>query len=148
MKTLQKITLAIVLIGLFASCQSSIDVKQILSKSDTRREIMDTIANNTVMSKEMMTAMMNSKIGKMMMHGNEEMTMMMMDNHETMMKMMKDNPGMMQSMMSDMMETCKNDSVMMSGMCKTMMGNQQMMDMMQKMMEEDKEMNKMKGMKN
>ncbi|HEY8689462.1 MAG TPA: cupin domain-containing protein [Chitinophagaceae bacterium] len=35
MKTLQKVTLAIALITLFASCQSSTDIKQVLSKSDT-----------------------------------------------------------------------------------------------------------------
>jgi hypothetical protein len=36
---------------------------------------------------------------------------------------------------------------MMSSMCKTMMGNQQMMDMMQKTKGENKDMNKMGGMK-
>ena len=35
MKTLQKVTLAIALITLFASCQSGTDIKQVLSKSDT-----------------------------------------------------------------------------------------------------------------
>jgi hypothetical protein len=41
--------------------------------------------------------------------------------------------------MSDMMETCKSDTSMMSSMCKTMMENQQMKDMMQKKMGENKE---------
>jgi len=136
MKTLQKITWVIALIVLFASCQSNTDVKQILSKSDTRKEIMDSIANDTIMSKEMMEALMINKNDKTM-----------MENHHTMMKMMKDNPTMMQSMMSDMMETAKNDSGMMSSMSKTMMGNQKMMDMMQKTKGENKNMNKMKGMK-
>jgi len=138
MKTLQKITLTIALITLFASCQST---KQILSKSDSRNEIITAIANDPDMSKEMMEAMMNSKNGKMMMQGNEKMKMMM-ENHGTMMKMMKDNPGMMQSMMSDMMEAAKSDTSMMSSMCKSMMGNQQMMDMMQKMKGKNMEMNK------
>jgi mannose-6-phosphate isomerase-like protein (cupin superfamily) len=35
MKTLQKVTLAIALITLFASCRSGTDIKQVLSKSDT-----------------------------------------------------------------------------------------------------------------
>jgi hypothetical protein len=134
MKTLQKITLAIALITLFTSCQST---KQILSKSDLRTEIITAIANDPDMSKEMMEAIMDSKNGKMMMQGNDKMKMMM-ENHGMMMKMMKDNPGMMQSMMSNMMEASKTDTSMMSSMCKSMMGNQQMMDMMQKMKKMDK----------
>jgi hypothetical protein len=35
MKPLQKVTLAIALITVFASCQSGTDIKQVLSKSDT-----------------------------------------------------------------------------------------------------------------
>ncbi|MDP3244839.1 MAG: membrane or secreted protein [bacterium] len=139
MKTLQKITLAIALITLFASCQSA---KQILSKSDSRNEIIATIANDPDMSKEMMKAIMNSKNGKMMMQENEKMKMMM-DNHGMMMKMMKDNPGMMKNMMSNMMEAAKSDTSMMSSMCKSMMGNQQMMDMMQKMKGKNMDMKKM-----
>jgi len=146
MKILQKITLLFALLALFASCQSHTDVKQILSNQDTRMEIMDTIANNGNMSKEMMEAMMNSNTAKMMIQGNEKMTKAIMDNHISMMKMMKDNPAMMQGMMADMMETCKGDSAMMSGMCNTMMGNPQMMDMMQKMNGKNTDMNKMKGM--
>ena len=146
MKTLQKITLLIALITLFASCQSGTDVNQTLSKPDTRKEIMDKIAGDSTMSKEMMTAMMNSNNGKMMM-GDGKMPMMM-ENHEAMMKMMKDNPAMMQNMMTGMMEACKTDTAMMSGMCKKMMENPQMMDMMQKMKGEKMDMNKMKGMDN
>ena len=139
MKTPQKITWAIALITLFASCQSA---KQILSKSDSRTEIITAIANDPDMSKEMMEAIMNSKNGKMMMQGNDKMKMMM-ENHGMMMKMMKDNPGMMQNMMSNMMEVAKSDTSMMSSMCKSMMGNQQMMDMMQKMKGKNMDMKKM-----
>ena len=144
MKTLQRIAMVIVLITLFASCQPSTDVKQILSNSDTRKAIIDTISNDSIMSREMMVALMNGRNGKML----------MMENHEAMMKMMKDDPGMMQSIMSGMMETCKSDSTMMCSMCKTMMGNKQMMDMMDNMKEENKDMKKsgsmqkMKGMDN
>ena len=136
MKALQKVTLAIALITLFASCQSTSDPKQVLSNKETRKEIIATIANSSEMMKEMMEAMMNSKNGKTM----------MMENHGTMMKMMKDNPGMMESMMTDMMEACKNDTTMISGMCKAMMGNKQMMDMMQKMKEKNMDMGKMNSM--
>ena len=143
MQTLQKVTLMIVLVTLIGSCQSGTDAKQILSKSETRKEIMDKIANDSSMSKEMMGAMMASQTGTAMMHDHQKM---MMGNHETMMQMMKDNPGMMEGMMTNMMEACKNDTAMMSGMCKAMMGNKQMMDMMQKMKGENKDM-KMEGMK-
>ena len=135
MKIFQKVTVLITLITLFASCQSSSDTKEILSKPETRKEMMDKIANDSSMSKEMMTAMMSSNNG-----------MSMMQNHESMMKMMKDNPGMMQGMMSDMMDMCKNDSTMMAGMCKTMMANPQMMDMMQKMKGGEMNMDKMNAM--
>ena len=133
MKSLQKLSLLVALITFFASCQSGTDVNQTLSKTETRMEMMNKIADDSTMSKEMMAAMMNSKNGKMMM-------MPMMENHEAMMKMMKDNPGMMHTMMENMMEACKTDTAMMSGMCKKMMENPQMMDMMQKMKGEKKDM--------
>ena len=131
MKAMSKIVLAIALCVSIASCQSNSDVSSILSKTDTRKAIMDTIANNSDMSKEMMAAMMNSKAGNMM-----------MENHEAMMKMMKDNPG----MMDNMMEACKTDTTMMSGMCKKMMENPQMMEMMHKMKGKNMDMDKMNAM--
>ena len=73
MKTLQKITMLIALVALFASCQSNINVNKILSKQDTKKAIMDTIANNSNLSKEMMETMMNSKNSKKMMPGNANM---------------------------------------------------------------------------
>ena len=141
MQTLLKNALFVVLITLIGSCESGTDTKQILSKPDTRKEMMDKIANDSSMSKEMMGAMMASHTGMAMMQDHQKM---MMGNHETMMQMMKDNPGMMEGMMTNMMEACKNDTAMMSGMCKAMMENKQMMNMMQKMKGMD--MNKMKGM--
>jgi hypothetical protein len=136
MKTLQKFILVTIFISLslFISGQSKTDIKQILSNSDTRKGIMDIIANDSIMSKEMMETMMNNKNCKMIMQGNEKMTMMTMENHGTMMKMMKDNPGMMKSMMCGMMEACKGDTSMMSSMRRTMMDDQQMKDMKQKKM--------------
>ena len=123
MKALLNIALAIAVITSIVSCQPGTDINQTLSKPETRMEMMNKIADDSTMSKEMMAAMMSSKNGKMM----------MMENHEAMMKMMKENPGMMDNMMMNMMEACKNDTTMMSGMCKKMMENPQMMDMMQKM---------------
>jgi hypothetical protein len=143
MKSLQKLSLLFALILIFASCQSGTDVSQSLSKPEIRTEMMNKIADDNTMAKEMMGAMMNSQNGKMMMQQHQ--TMMMGDN-SSMMKMMKDNPSMMNSMMMNMMEACKNDTAMMSGMCKTMMGNKEMIDMMQKMNGEKMEM-KMNGMK-
>ena len=82
MKSLSKVSLLIALITCFASCQSGTDVNQTLSKTETRMDMMNKIADDSSMSKEMMAAMMNSKNGKMIM-------MPMMENHEAMMKMMK-----------------------------------------------------------
>lgn len=146
MKTLQKIALFIALVALFASCQSGTDVNKILSNQETKKAIIDKIANDSNLSKEMMETMMNSENCKMMMKGNEKMTMMMMEDHGVMMKMMKENPAMMQSMMTGMMETCKNDTAMMSSMCKSMMENPEMMDMMHKKMGGKMDMKGMKGM--
>ena len=121
MKKAQFFLFAILLAVLFASCQSGKDGKQILSNSDTRKDIMNTIANDSTMHMEMMTAMMNGK-------------------------MMKDNPNMMSGMMNNMMEMCMSDTTMMRGMCKTMMANPQMMEMMNKMKEGNMGMDKMKAM--
>ncbi len=110
MKNVQKLVLSVALVAvtLFASGQSNTDVKQILSKQETRKLIMDTIANDSIMAKEMMTTMMNSKNHKMM----------MMRNHGS---MMMDNHGMKRGMMADSMKACKGDTSMMFK-CKAMMG--------------------------
>lgn len=146
MKKLQIGSLAIALIILLASCQSASNPTQILSNEETRKEIMDSIANDSEMMSEMMTAMMNSESGKTMMMGNGKMHMMMMENRGTMMRMMKDNPNMMEGMMGDMLEACKNDTSMMSSMCKTIMKDPKMMDMMDKMKGAKMNMNRMDGM--
>ena len=110
MKNVQKLVLSVALVAvtLFASGQSNTDVKQILSKQETRKLIMDTIANDSIMAKEMMTTMMNSKNHKMM----------MMRNHGS---MMMDNHGMKRGMMANSMKACKGDTSMMFK-CKAMMG--------------------------
>ena len=104
MKSLKKITLFIALIALFASCQSGTNVTQILSNQDTKKAIMDSIANDSTLSVEMMETIMNGK-------------------------MMQNNPAMMQNMMNGMLETFKGDSTMMSSMCSSILNNPQMMNM-------------------
>lgn len=148
MKKIQIITLVITLITLFSSCQSSTDIKQVLAKQETRREIMDTIANNSNMSKEMIETMMNSKNGKIMIQGNGKMMGMMLENKGSMIKMMKENPAMIQSMMSNMLEACKSDTSLMSSMFKTLTGNEQMMGLIKNMTGGNSVMNKTGGMNN
>ena len=142
MKQLLTITWAAVLVSAFMSCQTKTEISKILSTPNTRMQIMDSIANNSAMSSEMMDMMMNNKNSMTMMHGNEKMATMMTEHHDTMMKMMKDNPEMMQRMMTDMMAASANDTTMMSRMCRSIMDNHQMMGMMQNM--NNKSKNKMK----
>jgi hypothetical protein len=120
MKNVQKFVLAIVLItvSLFASGQSNTDIKQILSKPETRKTIMETIANDSIMSKEMMTVMMNSRGHKMMM-----------------MEACKGDTSMMRKRMSNMIQTCKGDTTRVSSNCKAVTGNPAKKEMMQNRME-------------
>lgn len=137
MKILKNVVIAISLTTLFVACQqSNTNVKQMLSNLETRKEIIDSIANDNSMHKEMMEAMMAGKHSKMM----------MMENHNAMMKNMKDNPAMMEMMMGNMIKSCKSDSTMMMGMCKAMMASHEMMEMMKKMKDKKMDMDKMKGM--
>ena len=128
MKTLQTMALAITLFALFASCQSTSGQVKDLSNAQTRSEIINTIANDSMMSIEMIGAMMKSKNGTMMMQNHQMMTMR---NQSEMMNMLKNNPRMMRGMFSAMMETARGDSSMMSGMVDMMKSNPQMMQMMQ-----------------
>jgi hypothetical protein len=60
MKSIQKIALSAALISVLVSCQPTDNTKQILSKPETKKEIMETIANDGDMSKDMIVSMMNS----------------------------------------------------------------------------------------
>lgn len=148
MKTMKQFILVTILIALplFLSGQSNPDIKQILSDSETRKGIMDIIANDSIMSMEMMETMMNNKNCKMMMQGNEKITMMTMENQGTMMKIMKDNPSMVKNMMPGMMEACKRDSNMMAFMRRAMMDDQQMNNMKQKKIGGDTDFKNSDGM--
>jgi hypothetical protein len=93
MKKLPYTVLAIAFITLFSCCQSpSSEIKEMLAKPETKKEIMETIVNDSDMSKQMMETMMNSPACKTMMQGNEKMTMMMMENQANMTSMMKTTP--------------------------------------------------------
>jgi hypothetical protein len=128
MKNLQTMVIAITLLALFSSCQATSAQEKSLSNKETRSKIMGAIAKDSMMSNEMIGAMMNNKNGMMMLQNHQMMTM---SNQSSMMHMFKNNPGMMQNMLSDMMETAKGDTSMMSQMIKTMRTNPQMMQMMQ-----------------
>ena len=60
MKNLQKFTLVLVLftVTLFAFGQSKDDVLSLLDKAETRQMVMDTIAGDSIMAREMMATMM------------------------------------------------------------------------------------------
>lgn len=60
-----KITLFIAIVALFASCQTSTDVTKILSNQDTKKAIMDTIANDNKLSVEMMEMIHKNMGGNM-----------------------------------------------------------------------------------
>src|SRR5665213_1145741 len=107
MKTFQKLLVVSALITLFASCQSAADPSQVLLNKETKDQIMNIIANDSVMSKEMMGALVNSKTGMMVM---QQHAMMMMESQSSMMEMSKNNPSMMNNMMTTMMETAKGDT--------------------------------------
>ncbi len=126
---LQTIILAIVFVTVNASCHSNTDQINGLSDKETRKEIMDSIASDSVMSVEMIGTMMNGKNGTRML----EHQIAIMGNHNSMMNMMKDNSVLRQNMMSAMIETAKGDTSLMAGMIRSMMGNQQMRVMMHKM---------------
>ena len=73
MKTLQIVAVAIGFLTLFASCQSTSAQMKDLSNKETRNEIMNAIANDSIMSQEMIRAMMNSKNGMTMMQEHQMM---------------------------------------------------------------------------
>jgi hypothetical protein len=66
---------------------------------------------------------------------NESGSRMMMMQIKAMLKMMQNNPTMMQSMMTGMMETFKNDTLIMSSMASIIMTNPQMKDQIYKKQE-------------
>lgn len=86
MKILHKLAFVIVFMSFLASCEQKTNAKISLSKSETRKEIMDSIANNNEMSKEMIETMMNSKNEKKWLQENDKLSTMMRGNHGRMME--------------------------------------------------------------
>lgn len=126
MKTLQSAIIAISSILFFASCEANSSQSKVLSDDGQRMEIMEAIANDSVMSMEMIGIMSTSKNGMIMQQHS-------MGKQNVMMEILKDNPYMMARLMSHMLETANSDSTMMYGMYKTLSENPQMMHMMQTM---------------
>lgn len=143
MKILLKIASAITLILALHSCAPTSNPPQLLNDKETRKTIIDSIANNSEMMREMMTAMMNSPKGKMMFQGNREMDRVMMENQSGMMTTIRNNPGMIQNMMSHMIKMSHGDSIMTTYMCKTMMEDPAMMQCMLRIMRENEGGHKM-----
>ena len=113
MKALSTLPFAIILMTLFMSCQSGKNVKQILSKTNSRMELMDKIANSSSMSTEMMDAMLSNRSGKRM----------TTETQEVMVRMVKDYPEMMQMIKSDDVATNNGESVILPGLRMAMMVN-------------------------
>ncbi len=122
MKNIQQGIFAMMVSILFVACSTSSDPKTVLSNQETRKEIMNTIAADSAMHREMMMTMLTNPDEKVM-----------MQHHTAMMEGMKSNPEVMKKMMHHMMEMCKTDSTMMDGMCKEMMSSPEMMDHMKHM---------------
>jgi hypothetical protein len=91
---------------------------------------MKTIASDNTMSYEIMGALKNRKNGMKLM---QQRAKMMMESQSSWMAMAKHNPAIMNNMMSNMRETAKIDTCIISGTIKAMKENQPMMRMMQKM---------------
>ena len=105
MKLFQKIAIFIGLITLLSSYEETptLGVREVLSKTDTRKEIMDSIAHDIVMSKEMINLLMKRPNSK-------PITIW---NHKAIMKMVQDYPTLMNETMHQMIEKCKDDITMM-----------------------------------
>lgn len=146
MKTLHKIALGITLATLFSSCQSTLSPTQVLSNQETRSVIMDSIANNSNMSAEMIAALVSSEHGNMAIMQNHDMMKNMVGNKASMIEMMHNNPDMMQNMIANMTEACKGDSSRMASMFEKMMENPQMKGVMQNMMNKNQQMGRMHGL--
>ena len=151
MKTFIAVLSTIVIFVLYGFMQDS-NVKSLLEKPDTRKEIINTILNNHEYMTEFIQAMHGNQHAMMMMNGTGQMSgnnmmnqggghMGMMNNGQNqmmnqsqMMNMMHHNPAMMNMMMGNMMNTVATDSTMSHNMVNMMYNNPQMMQMMMQMM--------------
>ena len=121
MNSIKTLLCTISFVSLFTACTYSPNVNQLLADKETRTAIIDTIANDDKMAREMINAILNR---------NDSMQ----PHIGVMMEMMRNNPGMMNTMMSNLMEASKTDSNIMIHMYENMMSNQEMMDRMKQRM--------------
>jgi hypothetical protein len=117
MQSIKKLLLAMGIVSFFAACTTGSTVNQLLSNNETRSAIIDTIANDDKMSREMMTAMMNSRDS-------------MRQHMGVLMEMMRNNHGMMNTVMNNLMEASKTDSNIMIRLYENLLDNQIMMERM------------------
>lgn len=117
MHSIKQLVGALCLVLLFAACTTGSTVNQLLSNNQTRAAIIDTIANDDKMSREMMTAMMNSRDS-------------MRQHMGVLLEMMRNNPGMMNTMMNNLMEASKTDSNIMIRLYENLLDDQIMMERM------------------
>ncbi len=119
---------------LITACNQPKSSTQLLDDETQRLELMELIANDQEMMREMSEVMMNSENAKMIMMQNKDMLpmMMMMGNRQ----MMGKNPGMMRGMMGNMMQLAQTDSVMRNNMAGMMASHREMMQSMMQTMRE------------
>ena len=134
MKTLQTLSITVLMATTMISCQSNAQeqtAKEMLADSVRQKEIFDAICNNHEQMMQFMDHMMQNEHAMQMMEGNHKMMQHMKGNHQMMMNMMKQDTAMAGMMMGNMMQMMENDSAMCNMMGSKMMDNQHMMDMMQ-----------------
>jgi len=145
MKTLA-LTLTMITLLTFNGLGQSKEIKTLLDKPETRKEVFNTIMNDHELMMDFMNQMKGNQHAKMMMNENSQMKPQdvkmdmkgdhQMMGHENMMNMMKNNPEMMQKMMSNMMEMCEKDSTMRDRMTDMMAQHPEMMQKCMQMMNE------------
>ena len=86
MKTLQKLAFVIAVMSFLASCEQKTNAKISLSKSETRKEIMNSIVNNSEISRETIETMKNSENREKWLQENDKLSPMMCGNHGSIMK--------------------------------------------------------------
>lgn len=121
---------------LLISCNSTVNVDQILKDDNIRQEVFNKITVDHEMMTDFMEVMMQNNHAKMMMKGNQGMKEMMMDGDDmmNMMNMMKDKPEMMQNMMGEMMKDGKMMGTMMNMMKEKGMMSEECAESCMKMM--------------
>lgn len=117
---MRTVVLILAVVGLMAfnSCKQEPDVQAMLENTETRNEIIETIANNPDYMNDFMANMQGNKQAMQMMQGNHKMMNMMMGEGMNMMNDSVMSMNMMHSMMKDrkmmnhMMQMMQNEGMM------------------------------------